>query len=109
MRHATECRDVLIRHCSWIPRNYNFKDGVNQVYEVLREYLGDENMDLAIAQLNELIEIPSDWLHEEGAPFQAWKHDYMLRHVSVRTEISRLTILLRQVLERSRELSCTTS
>ncbi len=82
MKNIVECRDVLVRQCSWIPRNYNFKDGVNQVYEVLREYLGDENLDLAIAQLNELIEVPSEWPHDEGAPFQAWKHDYMLRHVS---------------------------
>jgi len=73
---------VLVRHCSHIPRNYNFKDGLHLVYMILREYLGDENMDLAIAQLNELIEVPSDCLHDEGAAFQSWKHDYMLRYVS---------------------------
>jgi hypothetical protein len=91
-KHVIECRDVLIRHCSWIPRNYDFRDGVSHVYEVLREYLGDENMDLAIAQLNELIEIPYDWLHEEGAAFQAWKHDFMLRHVSSWAAFSSSTV-----------------
>lgn len=81
MLHA-ECRDVLVRQCAHIPREYAFKDGINRVYITLREFLGDENMDLSIAQLNELIEVPSDWTHDEGAAYQSWKHDYMLRYVS---------------------------
>jgi hypothetical protein len=39
-------------------------------------------MDLATAQLNELIEVPSEWASDEGAAFQSWRRDYMLRDVS---------------------------
>ena len=105
---VSECRDVLVRHCSRIPRNYSFKDGIHQVYWILREYLGDENMDLAIAQLYELIELPSDWTDDEGAAFQSWKHDYMLRNVS-QLILIRLRRLAQEAIERLRESARTTT
>lgn len=64
-------------------------------------------MDLAIAQLYELIELPSAWTDDEGAAFQSWKHDYMLKNVSLLI-IIRPTKLAQLAIERLRESARTT-
>lgn len=53
-----------------------------QVFLVLREHLGDENLDLAGGVLYELIEIDCQYSDDSGAEFQRWKHDHLNRHVS---------------------------
>ncbi|EFQ33450.1 uncharacterized protein GLRG_08729 [Colletotrichum graminicola M1.001] len=55
---------------------------IGQVFLVLREHLGDENLDLAGGVLYELIEIDCDYSDDPGAEFQRWKHDHLNRHVS---------------------------
>ncbi|KAK6081326.1 hypothetical protein SCUP515_03014 [Seiridium cupressi] len=77
-----KCRNVLVRYCGHIPRNYQYKDGVQQVFLVLRDHLGDENLDLAGGVLYELIEMDCEHTHDPGAAFQRWRHDHMSRHVS---------------------------
>lgn len=79
---VAECRFVLVRYCSGIPRNYNYADGLQLVYEKLREFLGDENLDLSIGVLYELIEINGDYTWDEGSAFRRWQHDHALRAVS---------------------------
>jgi hypothetical protein len=52
------------------------------VVELLRNHLGDENLDLSIGVLYEFIEVndTSDtW--EETAAFRRWAHDHALRKV----------------------------
>ncbi|EXF84898.1 hypothetical protein CFIO01_11630 [Colletotrichum fioriniae PJ7] len=77
-----KCRNVLVRYCAHIPRNYQYRDGVQLVFLVLREHLGDENLDLAGGVLYELIEIDCQYSDDQGAEFQRWKHDHLNRHVS---------------------------
>ncbi|KAK9798753.1 hypothetical protein SCARD494_02631 [Seiridium cardinale] len=77
-----KCRNVLVRYCGHIPRNYQYKDGVQQVFLVLRDHLGDETLDLAGGVLYELIEMDCEHTHDPGAAFQRWRHDHMSRHVS---------------------------
>ncbi|KAK2055351.1 hypothetical protein LY76DRAFT_192500 [Colletotrichum caudatum] len=77
-----KCRNVLVRYCAHIPRNYQYRDGIQLVFLVLREHLGDENLDLAGGVLYELIEIDCDYSDDPGAEFQRWKHDHLNRHVS---------------------------
>jgi hypothetical protein len=53
-----------------------------QIFLVLREHLGDENLDLAGGVLYELIEIDCEHTDDPGAAFQRWRHDHMSRHVN---------------------------
>ncbi|KAI0137168.1 hypothetical protein BJ170DRAFT_590110 [Xylariales sp. AK1849] len=75
-----KCRNVLVRYCAHIPRNYQYKDGVQQIFLILREHLGDENLDLTGGVLYELIEIDCDHTDDPGAAFQRWRHDHMSRY-----------------------------
>ncbi|KAL0940826.1 uncharacterized protein CTRU02_203589 [Colletotrichum truncatum] len=75
-----KCRNVLVRYCAHIPRNYQYCDGVQLVFLILREHLGDENLDLAGGVLYELIEIDCHHSDDPGAEFQRWKHDHLNRH-----------------------------
>ncbi|UQC74290.1 uncharacterized protein CLUP02_00938 [Colletotrichum lupini] len=52
-----------------------------KVFLVLREHLGDENLDLAGGVLYELIEIDCQYSDDSGAEFQRWKHDHLNRHL----------------------------
>lgn len=73
---------MLIKHCAWVPRQFNYVEGLKRVYPILREFLGDENLDLATGVLYEMIEIPISYGWEEGGVFQRWKFDHMRRSVS---------------------------
>ncbi|KAH8677515.1 hypothetical protein BX600DRAFT_430860 [Xylariales sp. PMI_506] len=75
-----ECRNVLVRYCGHIPRNYQYKDGVQQIFLVLRDHLGDETLDLAGGVLYELIEIDCEHTDDSGAAFQRWRRDHMTRY-----------------------------
>ncbi|KAH7021221.1 uncharacterized protein B0I36DRAFT_30234 [Microdochium trichocladiopsis] len=75
-----KCRNVLVRYCAHIPRNYQYKDGIQRVFLVLREHLGDENLDLAGGVLYELIEIDCEHTDDAGAAYQRWRYDHMWRH-----------------------------
>ncbi|KAI0385294.1 hypothetical protein F5Y04DRAFT_291949 [Hypomontagnella monticulosa] len=81
--HHSECRNVLVRYCAHIPRNYQYKDGIQQVFLVLREHLGDENLDLAGGVLYELIEVDCEHTDDPGAAFQRWKHDHLRRYADL--------------------------
>jgi hypothetical protein len=70
-----------VRYCGHVPRNYQYKDGIQQVFLLLRDHLGDENLDLAGGVLYELIEIDCEHTHDPGAAFQRWRHDHMSRYV----------------------------
>ncbi|KAI0154474.1 hypothetical protein GGR57DRAFT_512394 [Xylariaceae sp. FL1272] len=50
------------------------------VFLILREHLGDENLDLAGGVLYELIEVDCDHSDDPGAAFQRWRHDHMCRY-----------------------------
>ncbi|ETS79148.1 hypothetical protein PFICI_09001 [Pestalotiopsis fici W106-1] len=75
-----KCRNVLVRYCGHVPRNYQYKDGIQQVFLLLRDHLGDEDLDLAGGVLYELIEIDCEHTHDPGAAFQRWRHDHMSRY-----------------------------
>ncbi|KXJ86716.1 hypothetical protein Micbo1qcDRAFT_208840 [Microdochium bolleyi] len=75
-----KCRNVLVRYCAHIPRNYQYKDGIQRIFLVLREHIGDENMDLAGGVLYELIEIDCEHTDDAGAAYQRWRYDHMWRH-----------------------------
>ncbi|KAI1636773.1 hypothetical protein F4809DRAFT_662097 [Biscogniauxia mediterranea] len=78
-----KCRNVLVRYCAHIPRNYQYKDGIQQIFLILREHLGDENLDLAGGVLYELIEIDCQYSDDHGAAFQRWRHDHMCRYADL--------------------------
>ncbi|KAI0015079.1 hypothetical protein F4780DRAFT_773790 [Xylariomycetidae sp. FL0641] len=75
-----KCRNVLVRYCAHIPRNYQYKDGIQQIFLILRDHVGDENLDLAGGVLYELIEIDCGHTDDPGAAFQRWRHDHMRRY-----------------------------
>ncbi|KAI0192703.1 hypothetical protein EV127DRAFT_336648, partial [Xylaria flabelliformis] len=75
-----ECLNVLVRYCAHIPRNFQYKDGIQQIFLILREHLGDENLDLAGGVLYELIEVDCEHTDDPGAAFQRWRHDHMNRY-----------------------------
>ncbi|KAI1095161.1 hypothetical protein F5B19DRAFT_489707 [Rostrohypoxylon terebratum] len=81
--HEDKCRNVLVRYCAHIPRNYQYKDGVQQIFLILREHLGDENLDLAGGVLYELIEVDCEHTDDPGAAFQRWKHDHLRRYADL--------------------------
>ncbi|KAI0850052.1 hypothetical protein F5Y00DRAFT_260784 [Daldinia vernicosa] len=81
--HEEKCRNVLVRYCAHIPRNYQYKDGIPQIFLILREHLGDENLDLAGGVLYELIEVDCEHTDDPGAAFQRWKHDHLRRYADL--------------------------
>lgn len=60
-----------------------------QIFLILREHLGDENLDLAGGVLYELIEVDCEHTDDPGAAFQRWRHDHMYRYVRIRYHIIR--------------------
>ncbi|POR32972.1 Uncharacterized protein TPAR_06833 [Tolypocladium paradoxum] len=97
-----KCRSVLVRYCAHIPRNYRYRDGIRlvcwpaplpavaladkpplQVFLVLRNHLGDENLGRAGGVLYEMIEVDCQYSDDPGAAFQRWRHDHMKRHVNL--------------------------
>ncbi|KAF4483394.1 hypothetical protein FAGAP_11844 [Fusarium agapanthi] len=52
-----KCRNVLVRYCAHIPRNYQYRDGIRLVFLVLRDHLGDEFLGYAGGVLYEMIEV----------------------------------------------------
>ncbi|KAI1734894.1 hypothetical protein F4680DRAFT_470528 [Xylaria scruposa] len=78
-----KCRNVLVRFCAHIPRNFQYKDGIQQIFLILREHLGDENLDLAGGVLYELIEVDCEHTDDPGAAFQRWRHDHMNRYADL--------------------------
>ncbi|PNY23177.1 Uncharacterized protein TCAP_06890, partial [Tolypocladium capitatum] len=74
------CRNVLVRYCAHIPRNYQYRDGIRFVFLVLRNHLGDENLGRAGGVLYEMIEVDCQYSDDPGAAFQRWRHDHMNRH-----------------------------
>ncbi|KAI1388446.1 uncharacterized protein F4822DRAFT_247238 [Hypoxylon trugodes] len=81
--HEDKCRNVLVRYCAHVPRNYQYKDGIQQIFLILREHLGDENLDLAGGVLYELIEVDCDHTDDPGAAFQRWKYDHLRRYADL--------------------------
>ncbi|KAI1412432.1 hypothetical protein F5Y13DRAFT_200078 [Hypoxylon sp. FL1857] len=81
--HEEKCRNVLVRYCAHIPRNYQYKDGIQQIFLILREHLGDENLDLAGGVLYELIEVDCEHTDDPGAAFQRWKCDHLRRYADL--------------------------
>ncbi|KAF4982537.1 hypothetical protein FZEAL_1847 [Fusarium zealandicum] len=94
-----KCRNVLVRYCAHIPRNYQYRDGirlvrqpgaqnttsidVTQVFLVLRDHLGDEYLGLAGGVLYEMIEVDCQHSDDPGAAFQRWRYDHMSRHADL--------------------------
>ncbi|KAF0643757.1 hypothetical protein FPSE5266_04824 [Fusarium pseudograminearum] len=76
-----KCRNVLVRYCAHIPRNYQYRDGIQLVFLVLRDHLGDELLGLAGGVLYEMIEVDCHYSDDPGAAFQRWRHDHLNRHV----------------------------
>ncbi|KAK8130434.1 hypothetical protein PG999_002814 [Apiospora kogelbergensis] len=62
---------------------YDEDNGVQQVFLILREHLGDENLDLAGGVLYELIEIDCEYTDDPGAAFQRWRRDHMSRYTDL--------------------------
>lgn len=90
-----------------MPRNYQYKDGIQlvgvsspkrlaacltaiQIFLILRDYLGDEHLGRACGVLYELIEVDCQRTDDKGAAFQRWKYDHMKRHVCLGILIMRL-------------------
>ncbi|KAJ2991056.1 hypothetical protein NUW58_g2662 [Xylaria curta] len=81
--NLSQCRNVLVRFCAHVPRNFQYKDGIQQIFLILREHLGDENLDLAGGVLYELIEVDCEHTDDPGAAFQRWRHDHMYRYADL--------------------------
>ncbi|KAF2999178.1 hypothetical protein E8E14_005178 [Neopestalotiopsis sp. 37M] len=64
----------------------DFETG-HSVFLLLRDHLGDENLDLAGGVLYELIEIDCEHTHDPGAAFQRWRHDHMSRYLQSDLEL----------------------
>lgn len=67
---------------SWIPRNFNYGDGLRLLHPLLQSQSGDENMDLALGVLEEYIEV-EDTTPFPHSMFQRWKFDHLRRCVSI--------------------------
>ncbi|RMJ11371.1 hypothetical protein CDV36_008969 [Fusarium kuroshium] len=78
-----KCRNVLVRYCAHIPRNYRYSDGIRLVFLVLRDHMGDEHLGLAAGVLYEMIEVDCHHSDDPGAAFQRWRHDHMNRHADL--------------------------
>ncbi|KAF5239583.1 hypothetical protein FAUST_4904 [Fusarium austroamericanum] len=78
-----KCRNVLVRYCAHIPRNYQYRDGIQLVFLVLRDHLGDELLGLAGGVLYEMIEVDCHYSDDPGAAFQRWRHDHLNRHADL--------------------------
>ncbi|CAM1509216.1 Fc.00g029550.m01.CDS01 [Cosmosporella sp. VM-42] len=78
-----KCRNVLVRYCAHIPRNYQYRDGIRLVFLVLRDHLGDECLGLAAGVLYEMIEVDCQHSDDPGAAFQRWRHDHLKRHADL--------------------------
>ncbi|KAI0010619.1 hypothetical protein F4779DRAFT_638798 [Xylariaceae sp. FL0662B] len=50
------------------------------IFLILREHLGDENLDLAGGVLYELIEVDCEHTDDPGAAFQRWRYSHMRRY-----------------------------
>ncbi|KAI0595798.1 hypothetical protein F4775DRAFT_594925 [Biscogniauxia sp. FL1348] len=77
--------NTLIRPSAHNPSRigYSEENGIQQVFLILREHLGDENLDLAGGVLYELIEIDCEHSDDHGAAFQRWRHDHMCRYADL--------------------------
>ncbi|KAK2475323.1 hypothetical protein H9L39_12916 [Fusarium oxysporum f. sp. albedinis] len=78
-----KCRNVLVRYCAHIPRNYQYRDGIRLVFLVLRDHLGDEFLGYAGGVLYEMIEVDCHHSDDPGAAFQRWRHDHLNRHTDL--------------------------
>ncbi|KAI8715652.1 hypothetical protein NCS52_01073300 [Fusarium sp. LHS14.1] len=78
-----KCRNVLVRYCAHVPRNYRYSDGIRLVFLVLRDHMGDEHLGLAAGVLYEMIEVDCQHSDDPGAAFQRWRHDHMNRHADL--------------------------
>ncbi|KAF4972802.1 hypothetical protein FSARC_702 [Fusarium sarcochroum] len=78
-----KCRNVLVRYCAHIPRNYQYRDGIRLVFLVLRDHLGDEFLGLAGGVLYEMIEVDCQHSDDPGAAFQRWRYDHLNRHADL--------------------------
>ena len=78
------CRDYLVRILQWVPRNFEYSDGLSIIHPELQMRFGDENLDLSCGVLEELIEIDSA---PPFAPcvYQRWKHSHL--HIRVRISL----------------------
>lgn len=52
-----------------------------EVFLILRDHIGDQNLGVAGGVLYELIELDCQHSDDPGAGFQRWKHDHLNRHV----------------------------
>ncbi|KAF8852095.1 hypothetical protein BDZ45DRAFT_126304 [Acephala macrosclerotiorum] len=79
-----KCRNFIVRTLEWVPRNYNYQDGLRFIHKELEIAFGDENGHLAIGVLEELILLDGlpPW---PEAIFQRWKHAYRHRHEVLHT------------------------
>ncbi|KAH6678953.1 hypothetical protein F5X68DRAFT_213053 [Plectosphaerella plurivora] len=79
---ATEnrCRSILVRYCAHVPRNFQYRDGVQVVFLILRDHIGDRDLGIAGGVLYELIEVDCAHSDDPGAGFQRWRRDHMNRH-----------------------------
>ena len=75
-----ECRNFLVSKLNWIPRNYEYEDGMKIMFPELIMAFGDENLNLAMGVLDELIEMNGIPPFPESI-YQRWKHQYLHRHV----------------------------
>ncbi|KAI6714907.1 hypothetical protein JHW43_002561 [Diplocarpon mali] len=73
------CRRYIVRNLSWVPRNFEYEDGLRLIHAELETAFGDENGDLSIGVLEELIELDGVNPFPESL-FQRWKHHHRHRH-----------------------------
>jgi hypothetical protein len=71
-----------VKNAEFIPRNYNYSDGLRHLYPLLQYAFGDENLDLAIGVVWEFIEV-EDLPPYPEALFQKWKYKHLHRYVSI--------------------------
>ncbi|RDW85725.1 hypothetical protein BP5796_04050 [Coleophoma crateriformis] len=100
-----ECRNFLVRVLDWVPRNYNYEDGLRIIHPQLQERFGDENVDLACGVLHELIEVDV-YNPFPGSSYQRWKYTHrhrnenlMLPHVPHTTTIMARVVPTKTLLE----------
>lgn len=79
----SECRNFLVGLYGWVPRNFNYADGLRIIHPMLQDAFGDENLDLALGVLEELIEVEAPPPFPE-AVYQRWKYSHLKRRVCLR-------------------------
>ena len=80
------CRDFIIYelgYSSHIPRDYRYRQGIDEVRKRLMCRFGDVNLDRSMGVFNDILEkVSAHGIEDEGDIWRTWRHSYLHQNVS---------------------------